>query len=117
MSVCPNCGQPVVEGNQFCTICGIDLSSIEFSSGGTVATLICPNGHAVDDETLSYCPECGAKLTRSPSISGSTEPSRIFTPHSESTTGKKAPKDDNNTRNLIASGLLSAPTENDLLFQ
>lgn len=117
MSVCPNCGQPVVEGNQFCTICGIDLSSIGFTSGGTDATLICPNGHAVDDETLSYCPECGAKLTHSTPASGRTEPGRTFTPYIESTTEKKAPKDENNTRNLIASGLLSSPTEEDLLFQ
>ena len=47
---CPNCGQPVPQGANFCPNCGYKLKW-------------CPNGHVVPQDA-KFCPVCGAQITQ-----------------------------------------------------
>ena len=48
---CPNCGSENRPGAKFCKVCGTSLS------------LVCPNGHPVE-EGAQFCDECGAQVLR-----------------------------------------------------
>ena len=68
MITCPNCHQPVEDGNDFCPFCGVKLPASgaapesEASEPARVVRKICPNRHIFTDAELQYCPECGLEL-------------------------------------------------------
>ena len=65
MLFCPNCRQPVPDGNAFCPFCGVSVpadAAIPFVPP-TGLRKKCANGHSFDDMDLTYCPECGLELT------------------------------------------------------
>ncbi len=66
MIVCPNCRQPVEDGNTFCPMCGVSIpaDAAPYVPPRTVRKK-CANGHVWTDPDLTYCPDCGLELTES----------------------------------------------------
>ena len=61
---CPNCGKNMEDGSKFCSNCGKALKMNESSVGGTIQ-LRCKSCNGImnvkEDESILYCPYCGAE--------------------------------------------------------
>ena len=67
MVICPNCRQPVADGDAFCAMCGVAVPSgaapFVPAASPTPVRKVCANGHSWNDPDLLYCPDCGLELT------------------------------------------------------
>ena len=66
MKKCTNCGQMVSADSEYCIFCGTRIpdsaapvSAASGTGGGSGRVRRCRNGHVFEDDSLSYCPECG----------------------------------------------------------
>jgi serine/threonine protein phosphatase PrpC len=59
---CPNCGQPIWPGDNFCESCSAELSPALLSADSAVPVAQCPNCPGAPVSPEGYCENCGHKV-------------------------------------------------------